>query len=297
MPVRIGINGFGRIGRSYLRATLGCDADVDVVAINDIADAATLASLLEWDSLAGHLDGVQADGDALLVAGARIRITSEREPARIVFPLTLAVFITNVPPLDLGASTPADAGLAYESVSLRTDGGVRLDGWNMPSRNGAAVVLLGGASSTRDKEIGHAAVFVHRGYGVLFVDVRGHGGSGGDPCCGAGSVTPTLARRWTHLHSRPDVRDGRVGAVGISMDGELTFQWESGGSHTMRRSPGYSRRCSRRRSRAWRTPPVNVDRTISSCCRSPRVIAVIDFAKANGAPSSADTTARPTSAR
>ncbi|GAA2757888.1 type I glyceraldehyde-3-phosphate dehydrogenase [Actinopolymorpha rutila] len=83
MTVRIGINGFGRIGRSYLRAVLRSDADVEVVAINDIADAATLASLLEWDSLSGHLDGVQVDGDAIVVAGARIRVTSEREPARI----------------------------------------------------------------------------------------------------------------------------------------------------------------------------------------------------------------------
>ena len=58
MTVRIGINGFGRIGRSYLRAALRSNADVEVVAINDIADAATLASLLEWDSLSGHLDGV-----------------------------------------------------------------------------------------------------------------------------------------------------------------------------------------------------------------------------------------------
>jgi glyceraldehyde 3-phosphate dehydrogenase len=83
MTVRIGINGFGRIGRSYLRAALRSDADVEVVAINDIADAATLASLLEWDSLSGHLAGVRVDGDAILVAGARIRVTSEREPARI----------------------------------------------------------------------------------------------------------------------------------------------------------------------------------------------------------------------
>lgn len=83
MTVRIGINGFGRIGRSYLRAALRSDADVEVVAINDIADAATLASLLEWDSLSGHLDGVQVDGNAIVVAGVRVRVTSEREPARI----------------------------------------------------------------------------------------------------------------------------------------------------------------------------------------------------------------------
>ena len=83
MTVRIGINGFGRIGRSYLRATLRGNADVEVVAINDIADAATLAALLEWDSLAGHLDGVHVDGDAIVVDGARIRVTAEREPESI----------------------------------------------------------------------------------------------------------------------------------------------------------------------------------------------------------------------
>ena len=83
MTVRIGINGFGRIGRSYLRAALRSDADIEVVAINDIADAATLASLLEWDSIGGHLDGVHVDGDAIVVDGARIRVTAEREPANI----------------------------------------------------------------------------------------------------------------------------------------------------------------------------------------------------------------------
>lgn len=83
MTVRVGINGFGRIGRSYLRAALRGASDVEVVAINDIADATTLATLLEWDSIAGHLDGVQVDNDAILVGGARIRVTSEREPAHI----------------------------------------------------------------------------------------------------------------------------------------------------------------------------------------------------------------------
>lgn len=80
MTVRIGINGFGRIGRTYLRAALGSGADIEVVAVNDLADPATLASLLEWDSLSGHLEGVRADGDAILVGDARIRVTGERRP-------------------------------------------------------------------------------------------------------------------------------------------------------------------------------------------------------------------------
>ena len=70
MTIRIGINGFGRIGRTYLRAALAGAADVEVVAVNDLTDAGTLATLLEWDSVAGHLDGVVTDGEDLEVAGA-----------------------------------------------------------------------------------------------------------------------------------------------------------------------------------------------------------------------------------
>jgi glyceraldehyde 3-phosphate dehydrogenase len=83
MTVRVGINGFGRIGRSFLRAASASEADVEVVAVNDIADAATLASLLEWDSVTGHLEGVHVDGDAIVVGTSRIRVTSEREPRGI----------------------------------------------------------------------------------------------------------------------------------------------------------------------------------------------------------------------
>src|SRR4051794_26897221 len=83
MPVRIGINGFGRIGRTYLRAALQSGADVDVVAVNDITDTPTLAALLQWDSVSGRLDDVRVDGETIAVNGARIRVTSEREPASI----------------------------------------------------------------------------------------------------------------------------------------------------------------------------------------------------------------------
>ncbi|WP_205695645.1 type I glyceraldehyde-3-phosphate dehydrogenase [Conexibacter sp. SYSU D00693] len=83
MAVRIGINGFGRIGRAYLRAALRSSADVEVVAINDVADAATLGALLEWDSVGGRLAGVRVEDGALVVGDARIRATAEREPARI----------------------------------------------------------------------------------------------------------------------------------------------------------------------------------------------------------------------
>jgi glyceraldehyde 3-phosphate dehydrogenase len=85
MTVRIGINGFGRIGRSYLRAALAGDAGVEVVAVNDLTDARTLATLLEWDSVSGHLDGVGCDGDAIEVRGRRIRVFAQSDPAGIAW--------------------------------------------------------------------------------------------------------------------------------------------------------------------------------------------------------------------
>ncbi len=83
MTVRIGINGFGRIGRSYLRAALANSADVEVVAVNDVTDAATLAALLEWDSISGHLDGVAVAGDAIRVGDRSIAVLLSRDPATI----------------------------------------------------------------------------------------------------------------------------------------------------------------------------------------------------------------------
>lgn len=83
MTVTVGINGFGRIGRTFLRAALQSNADVEVVAVNDLTDAPTLATLLEWDSISGHLDGVRAEQGAIDVNGRRIRVLSEPDPALI----------------------------------------------------------------------------------------------------------------------------------------------------------------------------------------------------------------------
>ncbi|MDM7856478.1 type I glyceraldehyde-3-phosphate dehydrogenase [Cellulomonas alba] len=83
MTVRVGINGFGRIGRSFLRAALATEADVEVVAVNDITGVDTLATLLEWDSISGHLDGVHADGDTIVVGDAKLRVFAQPDPAQI----------------------------------------------------------------------------------------------------------------------------------------------------------------------------------------------------------------------
>ncbi|WP_276254696.1 type I glyceraldehyde-3-phosphate dehydrogenase [Halomontanus rarus] len=81
-PVRVGLNGFGRIGRNVLRASLETDA-VEIVAINDVMDDEDMEYLLKYDSVAGRLDGVSLEGDTLTVQGREIRICSERDPSNL----------------------------------------------------------------------------------------------------------------------------------------------------------------------------------------------------------------------
>ncbi len=81
MPVRVAINGFGRVGRCVLRAAYEQGADIEVVAINDLVDAATLAHLLKYDSVYGRFPGeVAADAGAVVIDGAQVRTLAETDP-------------------------------------------------------------------------------------------------------------------------------------------------------------------------------------------------------------------------
>jgi glyceraldehyde 3-phosphate dehydrogenase len=84
MSLKVGINGFGRIGRNVFRAAKAQGKDWDFVAVNDITDARTLAHLLKYDSVLGTFDGeVGLDGDDIVVDGDRLRVTAERDPAEL----------------------------------------------------------------------------------------------------------------------------------------------------------------------------------------------------------------------
>ncbi len=84
MTVRVGINGFGRIGRNFLRAVLATGADVEVVGVNDLTSPETLAHLLRYDSTQGRLPvPVDVEGSDLLVGEQRIRVMAEREPEQL----------------------------------------------------------------------------------------------------------------------------------------------------------------------------------------------------------------------
>jgi glyceraldehyde 3-phosphate dehydrogenase len=85
MPIKIGINGFGRIGRNVVRAALS-NPNIEFVAANDLTDTATLAHLLKYDSTLGTLhEDVKAEKDAIVVGGKRIRIFAVKDPAEIDF--------------------------------------------------------------------------------------------------------------------------------------------------------------------------------------------------------------------
>jgi glyceraldehyde 3-phosphate dehydrogenase len=103
MAVRVGINGFGRVGRNVFRAAQEAGADIDWVAANDLTDAATLAHLLKYDSILGPYPGtVEAGQDAITVDGKELKVLAERDPAQL-------------PWSDLGAD------VVIESTGLFTD--------------------------------------------------------------------------------------------------------------------------------------------------------------------------------
>ncbi|ROP50311.1 MULTISPECIES: type I glyceraldehyde-3-phosphate dehydrogenase [unclassified Rathayibacter] len=84
MSVKIGINGFGRIGRNFLRAALAKGSDLEIVAVNDLTDNKALAHLLKYDSITGRLDAtVELDGDKIVVNGKPIIVLEERDPANL----------------------------------------------------------------------------------------------------------------------------------------------------------------------------------------------------------------------
>ena len=84
MAVKVGINGFGRIGRISLRAMTARPEEFDVVAINDLSDPKMLAMLLKYDSAQGRFPGtVDVDGDTLIVNGKNIKVLAERDPSAL----------------------------------------------------------------------------------------------------------------------------------------------------------------------------------------------------------------------
>jgi len=119
MAVKVGINGFGRIGRNVLRAALS-NPEIDFVAVNDLTSAATLAHLLKYDSVLGNLKNeIAAGADYISVDGKKIKVFAERDPAKL-------------PWAEVGAQ------IVIESTGHFTDGRKPRRTWARPSRRSSS---------------------------------------------------------------------------------------------------------------------------------------------------------------
>ncbi|WP_406325865.1 type I glyceraldehyde-3-phosphate dehydrogenase [Streptomyces niveus] len=113
---RVAINGFGRIGRNALRVLLERDSELEVVAVNDLTEPASLARLLAFDTTAGRLGRpVSVDGDTLVVDGRRVTVLAEREPARLPW----AELGVDIVLESTGRFTSADAARAHLTAGAR----------------------------------------------------------------------------------------------------------------------------------------------------------------------------------
>jgi len=135
MGTKVGINGFGRIGRNFYRALRERSSDdLEVVAVNDITDSTTLAHLLKYDTILGTLAGrVQADGDGILVDGERIQVLAERDPQRL-------------PWSELGVEIVVEStGLFTDANKARShiDAGARKVVITAPAKNEDVTVCMG----------------------------------------------------------------------------------------------------------------------------------------------------------
>jgi pimeloyl-ACP methyl ester carboxylesterase len=198
------------------------------VAISDLSDGDPTRD--DWSALVLIPAGV-----ALCALGGWVLWTS-RKPGRwrwarragiavatalavywVLFPAAYGIVATEKPRT---AAEPADLGRPHEDVTVRTSDGLELVGWYVPSQNGAAVIAFPG----RHGPVEHARMLARHGYGVLLLDMRGQGKSEGDPNAFGWESAKDLDAAVAFLKQRPDVEDGRIGGLGLSVGGELMIE-------------------------------------------------------------------------
>ena len=133
MTVRVGINGFGRIGRNFFRAVVASGADVEVVAVNDLTDNQTLATLLKYDSILGRLGDVTHTADEISVGGTSFRAFAEKDPA-------------DLPWGEVGADVVVEStGFFTDATKAKAhvDGGAKKVIISAPAKNEDLTVVMG----------------------------------------------------------------------------------------------------------------------------------------------------------
>jgi dienelactone hydrolase len=135
----------------------------------------------------------------------------------VVYPVSEAYVVTH----SARAYAPAAAlGVPYEDVSFTTSDGLRLEGWYVPTRNGATVIVIPGRKGPQKP----ARLLTEHGYGVLLFDRRGEGASEGDPNGFGWAGTRDVEAAIAFLRARPEVDPSRIGGLGLSVGGEVLLQ-------------------------------------------------------------------------
>jgi glyceraldehyde 3-phosphate dehydrogenase len=146
MPVRVGINGFGRIGRNLFRAAQARNADIEWVAVNDLTDPKTLGQLLKYDSILGPYPGtIEVSDDGLVVDGKPLKVLAERDPA-------------DLPWKDLGVDVVVESTGFFTKRADATkhlDGGAKKVIISAPATEPDVTVVLGVNFDTYDKDAHH----------------------------------------------------------------------------------------------------------------------------------------------
>lgn len=137
-------------------------------------------------------------------------------------PVGYSLYLTHLPSRDSVAD--ADLGARKEAVTLSGADGIRLRGWYVPSRNRAAVVALHGTGSSRLGVAGHARLLARHGYGVLALDLRGHGESDGRSTSAYWKNDEDMDAAVEWLAARPEVDPARVGMLGVSHGAEVSLR-------------------------------------------------------------------------
>jgi uncharacterized protein len=141
--------------------------------------------------------------------------------AMLVFPIGFAYVVTHTA---RAVVPPNQLGVPYEDVTFTTSDGLELEGWYVPSRNGAAVIAFPGRSGPQRQ----TRMLARHGYGVLLFDRRGEGASDGDPNAFGWGGDRDIEAAIAYLQSRDDVDPERIGGIGLSVGGELMLETAAG---------------------------------------------------------------------
>jgi dienelactone hydrolase len=144
----------------------------------------------------------------------------------VVLPVAGAVYGTHPPPTPVDAAMPPSA----ERVSFETPDGVTMVSWYTPSTNGAAVIVLPGSGGSKDSTLAHAGILTEHGYGVLALDSRGTGDSGGLGNAWGWHGVADVRGAVDWLGTRPEVDPERIAALGLSMGGEVALTAAASGT-------------------------------------------------------------------